>query len=65
MKQKKPNHNQDMTKAIHIASRNAQFERNGGGQFVSMNKIHKNKKKYNRKKNKKVVLDDTTFFMFM
>ena len=59
---KKTSHSQDMAKAIRIASRKSQFERNGGGQFVSVNKIHKNKKKYDRKKNKKAVLDDTAFF---
>lgn len=43
----------DIIKALKISSRNDAFERNGGGQFVSTHKIHKNKKKYNRKRDRK------------
>lgn len=40
-------------KLIKYFSRKDEFERNGGGQFVSKHQIHKNKKKYNRKDMKK------------
>ena len=43
----------DYIKANRIASRNEQFERNGGGQFVAINRPHRNKKKYDRKRDKK------------
>lgn len=45
---------EDYVKANRIASRNEQFERNGGGQFVSTHKVFKNKKKYDRKRDKQV-----------
>lgn len=40
----------DKEKLIRYFSRKDEFERNGGGQFVSK---HKNEKKYDRKKMKK------------
>lgn len=43
----------DKEKLIRYFSRKDEFERNGGGQFVSKHKIHKNEKKYDRKKMKK------------
>lgn len=42
----------DINKIIKMISRNEQFERNGGGQFVAINRPHKNLKKYNRKRDK-------------
>lgn len=54
----------DMAKIIKMVSRNEQFERNGGGQFVSQNKVHKSKKHYNRKRDKKDISKhfDLSFF---
>lgn len=53
MKKSKDNF-EDMVKALKISSRNDAFERNGGGQFVSTHKVHKNKKKYNRKRDRNI-----------
>lgn len=53
MKKSKLTKSNDMTKIIKMFARDDQFERNGGGQFVSMNRPHKNKKKYDRKQSKK------------
>lgn len=54
----------DYIKANRRASRNEAFERNGGGQFVSLNKIHKNKKKYDRKRDKKIFdIDLSLYFL--
>ena len=39
-------------KILRWISRNEQMERNGGGQFVAVNRIFKDKKKYDRKKAK-------------
>lgn len=50
---KKKNLNDDVIKAFKKANRELQFERNGGGQWVSVNRPHKNKKKYDRKRDKK------------
>ena len=36
-------------KVLKKISRDLAFERNGGGQFVCLNRPHKNKKKYDRK----------------
>lgn len=41
------------SKIIRWVSRNNEIERNGGGQFVSMNRVYKDKSKYNRKDNKR------------
>lgn len=51
-KKKEAQYEKDIVKAIHLASRQDQFERNGGGQWVAVNRPHKNKKKYDRKQNK-------------
>ena len=50
---KKSGKQKDQILALHIAGRTDQFERNGGGQWVAVNKPHKNKKKYDRKEIKK------------
>lgn len=50
---KKTNHQKDVIKALHISSKQAEVERNGGNQWVAVNRPHKNKKKYNRKDMKK------------
>lgn len=52
-------------KIIKKHSREVAFERYGGGQFVSMNRPHKNKKKYDRKNNKREMsrLDISLFYI--
>lgn len=62
-KRKKTNKEQDQLLALRIFGRNEQFERNGGGQFVAVNKIHKSKKKYDRKQFKKEDFSDLPFYI--
>lgn len=59
---KKKNLNDDVIKAFKKANRELQFERNGGGQWVSVNRPHKNKKKYDRKRDKKNFDFDLSLF---
>ena len=49
MKTKEKNIDDSVIKAMKKANRELQFERNGGGQWIAVNRPHKNKKKYNRK----------------
>jgi len=49
---------------IKFVSRNESFERNGGGQFVSITKIHRNKKKYNRNDKKKELRNNLNSYFF-
>lgn len=57
--------NQDVIKAFKKANRELEFERNGGGQWVSVNRPHKNKKKYDRKRDKKNFdFDLSLFFIY-
>ena len=51
----------DVIKALNKANRDIAFERNGGGQFVAQTKVYKNKKKYNRKRDKKIQIDLSLF----
>lgn len=54
MKTRKKSFNQqDVIKAINKANREISFIRNGGGHFVVQTKPHKNKKAYDRKKDKR------------
>ena len=53
MKTKEKNIDDSVIKAMKKANRELQFERNGGGQWIAVNRPHKNKKKYNRKRDKK------------
>lgn len=61
-KTKQEQHIQDHIKALHIVGREDQFERNGGGQWVAMNRPHKNKKKYDRKQSKKEIRNLSPYF---
>ena len=53
MKKSKVTKSNEAYKILRMISRNEQFERNGGGQFVAMNRVYKDKSKYNRKDKKK------------
>lgn len=53
MKKSKQTKSNEQYKILRMLSRDTQFERNGGGQFVSVNRVFKDKKKYNRKDNKR------------
>ncbi len=48
-----------------MLSRDEQFERNGGGQFVAVNRAFKNKAKYNRKDKKKELRNDLNSYFFI
>ena len=50
---KKTTIQEDVIKALKKANRELQMERNGGGQWVAVNRPHKNLKKYDRKRDKK------------
>ena len=58
MKKSKPTKSTKQYKILRMISRDEQFERNGGGQFVSMNRVYKDKSKYNRNDNKKEFRND-------
>lgn len=51
-------------KILRMISRDEQFERNGGGQFVAMNRVYKDKSKYNRNDKKKELRNDLNSFLF-
>lgn len=53
MKKSKSTKSNEQYKILRMLSRDEQFDRNGGGQFVSMNRAYKDKSKYNRKDKKK------------
>lgn len=52
-------------KILRMINRDEQFERNGGGQFVSMNRVYKDKSKYNRNDKKKELRNDLNSFLFI
>ena len=52
-------------KILRMISRDEQFERNGGGQFVAINRVYKDKSKYNRNDNKKELRNDLNSFLFI
>lgn len=52
-------------KILRMINRDEQFERNGGGQFVSMNRVYKDKSKYNRNDMKKELRNNLNSFLFI
>jgi len=65
MKMSKPTKSTEQYKILRMISRNDQFERNGGGQFVSMNRAYKDKSKYNRNDKKKELRNNLNSFFFI
>jgi predicted site-specific integrase-resolvase len=63
MKKSKPTKSNEQYKILRMLSRDEQFERNGGGQFVAVNRAFKNKVKYNRKDKKKELRNDLNSFL--
>ena len=56
----------DMNKILRWISRDEQIKRNGGGQFVSMNRTYKDKSKYNRNDKKKELRNDlNSYFIYV
>ncbi len=60
----KPTKSTEQYKILRMLSRNDQFERNGGGQFVSMNRVYKDKSKYNRNDKKKELRNNLNSYFF-
>lgn len=58
MKYSKTTKSNDMAKIIKQVSRDAAIDRNGGGQWVSTSRPHKNKKKYCRRDAKRALRND-------
>ena len=52
----------DVWKSFRKANRELQFERNGGGQFVATDRAWKNKKKYDRKRDRRINFDCPSLF---
>ena len=65
MKKSKPTKSNQIHKILRMISRDEQFERNGGGQFVSMNRAYKDKSKYNRNDKKKELRSFLNSFLFI
>ena len=65
MKKSKTTKSNQIHKILRMISRDEQFERNGGGQFVSMNRVYKDKSKYNRNDKKKELRNDLNSFLFI
>lgn len=63
-KKKKVNPIEDAVKAFRKANREIELERNGG-RWIAVNRPHKNKKKYNRKRDSKVVESLFLFVTFL
>ena len=61
----KPTKSTEQYKILRMLSRNEQFERNGGGQFVSMNRVYKDKSKYNRNDKKKELRNNLNSYFFI
>ena len=64
MKKSKLTKSNDPAKILRMIARNEQMERNGGGQFVAVNRVWKNKKKYDRKALKKGLRNELNPFSF-
>ena len=61
----KPTKSTEQYKILRMLSRNEQFERNGGGQFVSMNCVYKDRSKYNRNDKKKELRNNLNSYFFI
>ena len=64
MKKSKPTKSNEQYKILRMIARDEQFERNGGGQFVAMNRAFRDKSKYNRKDKKKELRKDLSSYFF-
>lgn len=52
-------------KILKMISREEEFERNGGGQWIAKDRPYKNKKKYNRRDQKKGIRQELMPFSFL
>lgn len=62
MKSKKKNEYEIAIKAMKKTNREIELERNGG-RWIAVNRPHKNKKKYDRKRDKKINIDLSLCFL--
>ena len=60
MKKSKPTKSNDQYKILRMIARDEELERNDG-KWVAMNRVYKDKKKYDRKRDKRVDLDSFSF----
>ena len=65
MKKSKLTKSNDPVKILRMISRNDQMERNGCGQFVAVNRVWKDKKKYDRKVFKNGLRNELNPFFFI
>ena len=65
MKPKNIPKNANPSKIIKWVSRLNEIERNGGGQFVSMNRAYKDKSKYDRNDKKKELRNNLNSYFFL
>lgn len=65
MKKSKLTKSNDPVKILRMIARNDQMERNGGGQFVAVNRVWKDKSKYDRKALKKGLRNELNPFSFI
>ena len=65
MKKSKPTKSNEQYKILRMLSRDEQFERNGGGQFVAMNRAYKDKSKYDRNEKKKELRNNLNSYFFI
>lgn len=63
-KKKKSSIQEDVIKAMRKANREIELERNGG-RWIAVNRPHKNKKKYDRKRDSKIYLEPLYFFLLI
>lgn len=62
---KRKDKNDDVIKALHRAEREIQFERNGYGHpWIAIDRPHKNKKQYDRKRDRKNFKYDSDGLIF-
>ena len=65
MKKKTVINKEDYIKIQKKLNREIELERNGG-RWVSVDRVHESKKVYNRKRNKKINLDNSySFFIYL
>lgn len=64
MKKKVIINKEDYIKIQKKLNREIELERNGG-RWIAINRVHESKKAYNRKRNKKINLDDSYSFFFI
>lgn len=63
MKKSKPTKSNDPAKILKMISRDLELERNDG-KWIAMNRPYKNKKKYDRKRDRKID-PDSLYFLTM